>query len=39
MAGLCGEAPWEVFLALDAMLERLARDADERLEWQAAHGL
>jgi hypothetical protein len=26
-----------VFLALDEVLERLARDADERLEWQAAH--
>ncbi|WNG50157.1 HDIG domain-containing protein [Archangium minus] len=39
VASACGQAPWEVFLSLDEVLERLARDADERLEWQAAHGL
>lgn len=39
VATACGQAPWEVFLALDEVLERLARDADERLAWQASHGL
>jgi hypothetical protein len=25
---------WQVFMTLDAMLERLAAEADARLEWQ-----
>ncbi|WP_155375316.1 HD domain-containing protein [Catellatospora vulcania] len=39
-ARLCavdGEQPWEAFLRLDDLLERLARDADARLAFQARH--
>ncbi|WP_144123679.1 HD domain-containing protein [Catellatospora sichuanensis] len=32
-----GEQPWEAFLRLDDLLERLARDADARLAFQARH--
>ncbi|MEU8074727.1 HD domain-containing protein [Catellatospora citrea] len=34
-----GEQPWEAFLRLDDLLERLARDADARLAFQARHPL
>jgi putative nucleotidyltransferase with HDIG domain len=39
VASACGGASWEVFSVLDEVLDRLARGADERLAWQAAHGL
>lgn len=32
-----GEQPWEAFLRLDDLLERLTRDADARLAFQARH--
>ncbi|GIF96269.1 HD domain-containing protein [Catellatospora citrea] len=34
-----GEQPWEAFLRLDDLLERLARDADARLAFQSRHPL
>jgi hypothetical protein len=30
-----GKAQWEVFAAMDDLLQDLAADADERLAWQA----
>ncbi|GAA4557268.1 HD domain-containing protein [Planotetraspora kaengkrachanensis] len=33
----CGGSPWEAFMALDDVLDALARDADDRLAFQARH--
>ncbi|GII55477.1 phosphohydrolase [Planotetraspora thailandica] len=32
-----GESPWQAFMVLDDVLDALARDADERLAFQARH--
>ncbi len=32
-----GQSPWEVFMALDDLLDRIAADADGRLAFQARH--
>ncbi|MEU7820777.1 HD domain-containing protein [Catellatospora sp. NPDC049133] len=37
LCAVSGEQPWEAFLRLDDLLERLARDADARLAFQARH--
>ncbi|GAA1422467.1 hypothetical protein ACFQZ4_45615 [Catellatospora coxensis] len=37
LCAVTGEQPWEAFLRLDDLLERLARDADARLAFQARH--
>ena len=38
LAALTGEEPWSVYLALDDILNDLARDAEKRLAWQGNTG-
>lgn len=35
IATTTAQPTWQVFMTLDGMLERLAKDADARLQWQA----
>ncbi|MEV7551088.1 hypothetical protein AB0N89_15820 [Amycolatopsis sp. NPDC089917] len=37
LAAASGQPSWEVFLALDDLLDRIAADADGRLAFQASH--
>ncbi|MBB5854935.1 HD domain-containing protein [Amycolatopsis umgeniensis] len=37
LAAATGQPPWEVFMALDDALERIAAEADGRLAFQASH--
>lgn len=37
LAAVAGQEPWEVFLALDDELDRIASSADARLAFQASH--
>jgi len=39
VAALSGQEPWQVWLALDDMLTKLAEPAEDRLRWQASHSL
>ena len=32
-----GQSPWEIFMALDDVLDRIAAEADGRLAFQARH--
>lgn len=37
LAASSGQQPWEVFMALDDVLDRIAADADGRLAFQASY--
>lgn len=39
VAGLRGQEPWEVYVALDDVVRPIAQQADARLVWQAHHPL
>ncbi|HEX3747058.1 MAG TPA: HD domain-containing protein [Bryobacteraceae bacterium] len=39
IATLSGDEPWQVWLAVDDILTRLAEAAPERLRWHASHGV
>jgi hypothetical protein len=39
LAAASGQQPWETFMALDDVLDRIAADADRRLAFQARHPL